>query len=45
MRNLHKLQKGGHILRLMDVAFEKIGLVEHVKLASKWKHHIIQRTS
>jgi hypothetical protein len=23
MRNLHKLQKEGHIFRLMDVAFEK----------------------
>jgi hypothetical protein len=39
------LQKEGHILGLMNVDFEKYSLVEHVKSASKWEHHIVQRTS
>jgi hypothetical protein len=45
MRNLHKLQKEGHILGLMNIAFEKIGLVEHVKPASKLNHCTMKRTS
>jgi hypothetical protein len=42
MRNLHKLQKEGHILGLMKLPLRKIGLVEHVKPAKKWEHHIMQ---
>jgi hypothetical protein len=34
MRNLHKLQKEGHILELMNAALRKIGPVEHVKRTS-----------
>jgi hypothetical protein len=45
MRNLHTLQKEGHILGLMNDALIKIGLMEHVKPASKWEHRTMQRTS
>jgi hypothetical protein len=45
MRNLHKLQRDGHILGLTNIVFEKIGLVERVKLESKWEYLMMPRTS
>jgi hypothetical protein len=42
MRNLHKLQKDGNIIGLMN---RKIGLLKHMKLESKWEHLIVLRTS
>jgi hypothetical protein len=44
MRNLHKLQKDCHILRLTNMVFEKTGLAELAKLKSKLELIIMPRT-
>jgi hypothetical protein len=43
MRNLHKLQKDGHILGLTNIVFRKIGLAELAKPENKLEPIIMPR--
>jgi hypothetical protein len=45
MRNLHKLQKDGHILGLTNIVFKKVGLAVLAKPENKLELIIMPRTS
>jgi hypothetical protein len=45
MRNIHKLQKDGHIFRLTNIVLRKVGLAELAKPESKLEPIIMPRTS
>ena len=45
MRNLHKLQKGGHILGLTNVSFEKDKICRSCQAGKQVEHNIPPKTS